>query len=176
MMAAMFNPLAASTMTSARSNHRSAFLSSPLARWLLAASALCSAALLPLPAQAQSEASAALSLLPLASVVGTASAGVAASGAAVVLPAALSVAGAVLTVQAVQVSAVGTVYLLERASDGAQASVEVLGRGIGASAHGVGTVVACSVIGTGVLLSVAGEVLAFVPNAIGQALLHNERL
>jgi hypothetical protein len=37
-------------------------------------------------------------------------------------------------------------------------------------------VVACSVIGTGAVLSVAGEVLAFVPNALGQALLHNERL
>ena len=78
--------------------------------------------------------------------------------------------------EAVQASAVGTVYVLERASDGAQASVQVLGRGVGASAHGVGTVVVCSAIGTGVLLSAAGEVLAFVPNALGQALLHNERL
>ena len=32
------------------------------------------------------------------------------------------------------------------------------------------------VIGTGVVLSVAGEAIAFVPNAIGRALLHNERL
>ena len=40
----------------------------------------------------------------------------------------------------------------------------------------MGTVVLCSAIGTGGLLSVAGEVLAFVPNAIGQALLHSERL
>ena len=75
-----------------------------------------------------------------------------------------------------QASAEGTVYLLERTSDGARASVQVLGHGAAASAHGVGTVVLCSAIGTGVLLSVAGEVLAFVPNAIGQALLHNERL
>ena len=67
-------------------------------------------------------------------------------------------------------------YLLERASDGAQVSVEVAGRGVGASAYAVGTVVTCSVIGTGVVLSVAGEAIAFVPNAIGRALLHNERL
>ncbi|EER58761.1 conserved hypothetical protein [Acidovorax delafieldii 2AN] len=46
----------------------------------------------------------------------------------------------------------------------------------GASAYAVGTVVACSVISTGVVLSVAGEALAFVPNALGRALLHNERL
>jgi len=52
----------------------------------------------------------------------------------------------------------------------------VAGRGVGASVHAVGTVVTCSVIGTGVILSVAGEALAFVPNALGRALLHNERL
>ena len=43
-------------------------------------------------------------------------------------------------------------------------------------AHALGTVVTCSVIGTGVVLSVAGEAIAFVPNALGRALLHNERL
>ena len=103
-------------------------------------------------------------------------AGYAAAGAVATVPAALSVGGAVLTVKAVEGSAVGTVYLLERASDGAQVSVEVAGRGVGASAYAVGTVVTCSVIGTGVVLSVAGEAIAFVPNAIGRALLHNERL
>ena len=142
---------------------------------LLAATGLA-CALVATPAQAQSEASAALSLLPVASVVGTASVGAAASGAGLALPVALSAAGAALTVKTVEASAAGTVYLLERASDGAQVSVEVAGRGVAASAHGVGTVVACSVIGTGAVLSVAGEVLAFVPNALGQALLHNERL
>ena len=132
------------------------------------------------PARAQSEASADLSLLPVASVVGAASAGGlsagAASAAVVVVPAALSVGGAVLVVQAVASTARGTVYVLERLSDGARCSVEVVGTaasGIGAS---VGTAVAVSAIGTGVLLSAAGEVLAFVPNALGRALLHNERL
>ena len=120
-----------------------ALLNKTLARLLLAAGLAC--ALVSAPARAQSEASAALSLLPVASVVGTASVGAAASGAVVALPAALSVAGAVLTVKSIEASAVGTV-------------------------------VTCSVIGTGVLLSVAGEVLAFVPNALGRALLHNERL
>ena len=132
------------------------------------------------PVQAQSEASAALSLMPVASVVGSAAAGSAAAGsvagAAVALPAALSVGGAVLTVVAVDASARGTVYVLERASDGARVSVEVSGRAASATAQGVGTVVACSVIGTGVILSAAGEVLAFIPNALGRALLHNEVL
>ena len=132
------------------------------------------------PALAQSEASAALSLMPVASVVGSTVAGSAAAGsvagAAIALPAALSVGGAVLTVVAVDASARGTVYVLERASDGARVSVEVSGRAASTTARGVGTVVACSVIGTGVILSAAGEVLAFIPNALGRALLHNEVL
>lgn len=134
---------------------------------LMAACAALAGVAAPLTAHAQSEASAALSMLPLASVVGVA---------AVALPAALSVGGSVLTVVAVEASVDGTVYLLERASDGARASIKVLGR----AAHGVsvvaGTVVTVSVIGAGVVLSAAGEVLAFVPNAVGRALLYNERL
>src|SRR5690606_20779876 len=100
----------------------------PVLRALRASSLCCgmaAAALVAAPVQAQSEASAALSLLPIASVVGAASVGSAAAGAVVALPAALSVAGVVLTVTAVQASAAGTVYVLERASDGAQASVQV---------------------------------------------------
>ena len=146
-------------------------LNKTLARCLLAAGLLC-AALAALPARAQSEASAALSLLPVASVVGTASVASTAAGAVVAVPAALSVGGAVLSLKAVEASAVGTVYLLERASDGARVSVEVAGK----AAYAVGTVVTCSVIGTGVVLSAAGEAIAFIPNAIGRALLHNERL
>lgn len=153
--------------------HMSVSIRKTLAGALLALGLSAGAAL---PARAQSEASAALSLMPLASVVVASGAASATAGAVVALPAALSVGGAVLTVQAVEVSATGTVYLLERASDGARASVEVSGRAASAAAHGVGTVVACSVIGTGVILSAAGEVLAFVPNALGRALLHNERL
>lgn len=128
------------------------------------------------PARAQSEASAALSLMPLASVVGAASVGSAAVGAVVALPAALSVGGAVLTVKVVESTARGTVFVLERASDGAVASVELAGRAASGVAVGVGTVLVCSVISTGVVLSAAGQVLAFVPNTLGQALLHNERV
>ena len=98
--------------------------------WIAAGAALAGA-VAPLQAAAHgagSEASLALSLLPVASVVGVASVGGAAASTAVSLPAALSVAGAVLTVKDVEVSAEGTVYVLERASDGARASVRVLGR------------------------------------------------
>ena len=145
---------------------------------LLAAS--LSAALVTGPARAQSEASLVLSALPVASVVGTGSAvaGSAAAGAAAVsvVPAALAVSGAVLVVKAVEVSARGTVIVLERASDGARASVELSGRAASGVVVGVGTAVAVSVIGAGVVLSAAGEVLCFIPNELGRALLHNERL
>lgn len=128
-----------------------------------------------LEARAQSEASAlsALSALPLASVV---VGGSAVAGSVVAVPLVLSTAGAVLLVKAVESTARGTLYVLERASDGAQASIEIVGRGVGGASVAVGSAVTVSVVGAGVLLSAAGEVIAFLPNALGRALLHNERL
>jgi hypothetical protein len=125
-------------------------------------------------AQAHAEASAisALSAVPVASIVG----GSTIAGSVAAVPLALSVTGAVLTVTAVEASARGVVLVLERASDGARASVELVGRSMAGLAFGVGSVIACSVIGTGVVLSVASEAIAFIPNALGNALLHDERL
>jgi hypothetical protein len=40
----------------------------------------------------------------------------------------------------------------------------------------MGSLVMVSVIGAGTVLSAAGEVIAFIPNAIGRALLYNERI
>lgn len=139
----------------------------------IAATAAVALALVASPARAQSEVSVALSALPVASVVGAASVGAAAVS---VVPVALSVAGATLVVKVVEITASGMVYVLERVSDGAQASVQVSGRAASGVSMGVGTVVVVSVIGTGVLLSAAGEVLAFIPNELGRALLHNERI
>lgn len=132
------------------------------------------------PVWAQSEASLVVSALPVASVVGTASAVVgstAVAGAAVsAVPVALSVAGATLVVKAVEVTASGTLYLLERASDGVQVSVRVASRAASSAAIGVGALVVVSVTATGVVLSTVGEVLAFIPNELGRALLYNERV
>jgi hypothetical protein len=123
-------------------------------------------------AKAQTDASAfsAVSTMPLASVVG------ASAGAVIAVPVAFSTAGAVLVVKGVEASAKGTVYVLERISDGARASVEVSAKAANAASTAVGTVVTVSVISAGVVLSVAGAVIAFVPNEIGRALLHNERV
>ena len=142
------------------------------------AAVLCASALLVAAgsAQAQSEIFVGLSMLPVASVVGTASVAGAAASAVVAVPAALLVSGAVLTVKAVEVSARGTVVVLERASDGAVASVELGAAAAGSVALGVGASVVTTVIASGVILSAAGEVLCFIPNAIGRALLYNEKI
>lgn len=150
-----------------------------LHRTLLAAG--LSLSLLTTPAaHAQSEASVAVSALPVASLVGASA--VAASGASgsvsavTTVPLALSAGGAVLVVKTVELSAQGTVWVLERLSDGARASVRLSSRAAGATSVGVGTLVTVSLTGAGVLLSAAGQVLAFIPNAMGEALLANEQV
>ena len=112
------------------------------------AAVLCASALLVAAhAQAQSEVSVGLSMLPVASVVGTASVAGAAASAVVAVPAALMVGGAVLTVKAVEVSARGTVFVLERASDGAVASVELGAAAVGGSALSAGLTVSLELAG-----------------------------
>lgn len=131
-------------------------------------------------AHAWSDASIELSALPIASVAVAGSAASTAVGAsaaaAVTLPAALLVGGAVVVVTAVEVSATGVVMVVERASDGASATLALSTNVAGASAVAVGTSLTTTVLASGVLLSAAGEVIAFVPNAIGEALVYNERL
>ena len=100
------------------------------------------------------------------------------------LPIALSVAapvmilsaGAMLTVVAVEATSAGTVWVLERASDGARTSVQLSGQAAGALSLAAGSVVLVTAMSTGWLLSAAGQALAFIPNQLGAALLHNERI
>jgi len=87
-------------------------------------------------------------------------------------PVAIVASGANLTVRAVEASAEGTTWVLERAADGARASVKLAGN---ASAV-VGTSVAVTAVAAGNVLSVAGQAIAFIPNEIGAALLYNERV
>ena len=105
-----------------------------------------------------STASSALSLLPVAVVVAA--------------PVAVLSGGVVLTVVAVQASAAGTVWVLERASDGARASVQLAG----SAAMALGTGLVVTAVSTGWVLSAASEAVAFIPNEIGASLLYNERV
>ena len=91
-------------------------------------------------------------------------------------PVAILSAGAALTVLSVEATATGTVWVLERASDGARASITLIGKGVAEVSVLAGTVVGVTAISTGWLLSAASETIAFVPNEIGAALLHNERI
>jgi hypothetical protein len=130
---------------------------------LAAAAALSFSVAAPRAAHAQtsSEASA-LSALPVA--------------VSVVAPVAILSGGVALTVVSVQASAVGTVVVLERVSDGARATLQFSGRALeGASLVG-GAAVAVTALSTGYLLSEAGRVLCLVPNELGKALLHHERM
>jgi hypothetical protein len=145
--------------------HASRVLSSSLRRRALGIACAAAVALAPLgAARAQSGASeaSALSLLPIA--------------VSVAAPALLFVGGATLTVVSVEASANGTLCVLERASDGARASLRLSAQTAGALSLGVGSVVLVTALGSGWLLSAAGQALAFIPNEIGAALLHDERI
>jgi hypothetical protein len=129
-------------------------------------------------AQASDAASAvsALSALPTASVVVVSYGASIAASAVVTVPVALSATGAVLVVKSVEASAKGAVYVLERASDGARVTLELSSRAGRRISIGVGDSMTVSVVAAGAMISFAGEVIAFVPNELGRALLHNERV
>jgi hypothetical protein len=167
------------TLNNNRTLQQGNIMKESLATYLIAACALFTWSGVPFSVQAQSEASAlsAVSALPVASVVvGTSAVAGAAASAVVSIPVALSTTGAVLVVKTVESTARSTVYVLERASDGAHASIEVIGRGVAGASLVAGASVVVTVVSAGVVLSAAGDAIAFIPNALGRALLHNERL
>jgi hypothetical protein len=82
----------------------------------------------------------------------------------------------VLTVVAVEASATGTVLLLERASDGARATLHLSGHVAQGAVLSIGGAVLVTAVASGWVLSAAGQAIAFVPNELGRALLHNERI
>ena len=109
-------------------------------------------------ARAQASEASALSALPI--------------GVLSAAPVAVLASGATLTVSAVEVSAAGTTWVLERAADGARASVKLAGN----ASVAVGTSVAVTAMAAGYVLSVAGQAVAFIPNEIGASMLYNERV
>jgi hypothetical protein len=134
--------------------------SSPLRR--LAVAALLVGSLAGAQAQSGLSEASALSALPIA--------------VSVAAPVVVLSAGATLTVVAVEASALGSVWVLERASDGARASVRLGSEAAGALSVAAGTAVVVTAVSTGWVLSTASRAIAFVPNEIGAALLYNERV
>lgn len=131
-------------------------------RSLVATAALAASLAGPARAHGNPSDASALSMLPVA--------------VSVAAPAMLISAGAVLTVVAVEASAEGTVWILERASDGARASITLPAMAAGGLSMAAGTAITVSAFSAGWVLSAAGKALAYIPNAIGEALLYNERI
>lgn len=94
----------------------------------------------------------------------------------VAAPVGLLVSGAAFTVVAVEAASDGTVWVLERASDGARASVTLGSAVVGGVSLAAGAVVVCTAMSAGWVLSSAGKAIAYIPNELGRALLHNERI
>lgn len=83
--------------------------------------------------------------------------------------------GSELTVKAVEASGDGVMLTLRGASDAVETSARVAGQLAHKASVGVGTVVKVVAESTGHALVASGELLAFVPNEIGRALLHHAR-
>ena len=131
-------------------------------RFTLVAAALSAALMSSARAQSEVAEASALSMLPVAMSVAA--------------PSMILGAGAMLTVVSVQTSATGAVWVLERASDGARATLHFSGHVAQGAALSVGGAVMVTALASGVVLSAAGNAIAFIPNEIGRALLHNERI
>jgi hypothetical protein len=144
-------------------------LQASTSRWFVTTTLSVAFALAPLASQAQnrnqpnaSEASVAASALPIAL--------------SVVAPAAVLSAGVVLTVVALESTARGAVWVLERASDGVRLSVEVAGSVVAGASLAVGGAIIVTAISTGYVLHHASRAVLFVPNELGGSLLYNQRL
>lgn len=90
----------------------------------------------------------------------------------VTAPALLLGSGLGLTVVAVEASADGTVWVLERASDGARTSLRLSGRAAVAS----GTAVEVVALGVGRVIAASGRALLFIPHESAVTLLHHEQV
>lgn len=137
-------------------------MTNALFRSALAAAVLASSLHGPARAHGNASEASTLSALPIA--------------VSVAAPAMLLSGGVMLTVVAIEASAEGAVWVLERASDGARASVTLSAAAAGGLSVAAGTAVTVTAFSAGWVLSAAGKALAYIPNEIGAALLHNERL
>ena len=114
-------------------------------------------------ARAQSEASTLcdVSGLPIASLAGASAA---------------APAGAAFIVKSVEATAYTTMLRLERTSDGADMTVRIGGRAVKQTSVLAGTTLTATAISTGTVLMTDRQAVAFVPNALGAALMRRERI
>lgn len=94
----------------------------------------------------------------------------------VVAPVGLLVSAGVLTVKLVEPVAEGSRWVLERASDGAQLTLVLSGQLAAGVSVAAGTTLEVAAIGAGWVLASAGQAVAFIPNELGRALMHHEKV
>ena len=85
-------------------------------------------------------------------------------------------AGSELVIRSVEVVGERVRVTVASAATGASFVVELAARAARGVVLAAGTVVSVAVVSGGYLLSVAGEALAFVPDAAARALIHHEAL
>lgn len=100
-----------------------------------------------------------------------------AEGSATVVNGALDVlaASGSVVVGSVEVSAEGTVLVLETAGGSARTALRLSGQAARSLSLAAGAAVEVSVTATGYLLIASGQLIAFIPNEVGKALLHHSR-
>jgi len=85
-------------------------------------------------------------------------------------------ASGTIIVESVQLAGDASMVVLAGASDAASATLRVSGNVVQGASLAAGASVELVAVSTGYLLVAAGKVLAFIPNAVGSALLHHERV
>ena len=85
-------------------------------------------------------------------------------------------AGSKLVVRSVEVVGESVLVTVASVAGGASFVVELSTKSAGRLVLAAGTVVSVAVVSGGYLLSVAGEVLAFIPDAATRALMHHEAI
>jgi hypothetical protein len=131
----------------------------------LSVAALCLGLLATVPAAAQSTAGSQASAISVAPSVELASIALEA------LP-----AGSKLVVESVQVVGESVLVTVGSVAGGASFVLELGAKAVKGVVLAAGTVVSVAVVSGGYVLSVAGEMLAFIPDAATRALMHHEAL
>ncbi|MBD8526656.1 hypothetical protein [Pseudomarimonas arenosa] len=81
-----------------------------------------------------------------------------------------------LAVISVEASGEGAVLVLRGASAATEFSLQLSAHAVAAVGVAAGSVLTVSAVSGGYLLSLAGEVLAFVPNALASSMMHRRRV
>lgn len=85
-------------------------------------------------------------------------------------------ASAMVIVSSVEVLAEGSVVIVRGVANGVSVSIQLSGQALQGVAMVSGTIIQVSTVATGHMLISAGKVIAFIPNELGKALLHHEKV